>query len=126
VALGILAVATVLVAEVGLRSLAERRWSSTRQDAVECAANVLESARALPWEDLTPEWAARQRLPEDLGERLPGGKLTVHVEPEANRPRTKRVTVELSWERTREGSAGPVQLVGLVSARSATTTGGKP
>jgi hypothetical protein len=116
----------LLVAEVGLRSLAERRRSSTRQDAVECVANVLESARALPWEDLNPEWAAGQQLPEELGQRLPGGKLTVLVEPEAARPRTKRVTVELSWERTREGSAGPVRLVGLFNARSARATGGNP
>jgi hypothetical protein len=127
VALGTLALAMVLVAEVSLQSLGERRRSSTRQDAVECAANVLESARALPWEELTPEWAAGQRLPEHLGQRLPGGKLTVRVEPEAGRPHTRRVTVEVSWERTKEGPAGPVRLVGLSSARSArAAAGGKP
>jgi type II secretory pathway pseudopilin PulG len=125
-ALGALAAATVLVAEVALWSLGERSRNAARHDALECAANVLESARTLPWDDLTPEWAAGQRLPEELARRLPGGKLTVRVEPEAARPRTRRVTVEVGWDPTKDAPAGPVRLVGLFSDRSARTTGGKP
>jgi prepilin-type N-terminal cleavage/methylation domain-containing protein len=126
IVLGVLATAMTLVAEVGYWTLQERARSALRLDALEFAASVLESARAAPWEDLTPAWAARQQIPESLASRLPQGRLTVRVEPEAQKSRSKRVTVELHWNLATGGPARPVQLVGVFTARSATTTGGKP
>jgi prepilin-type N-terminal cleavage/methylation domain-containing protein len=125
VALAVLGVVLLLVAQLGGLVLTERLRSSARQDALEAAANVLEAARACPWDDLTPAWAARQHLPESLAGRLTQGRLEVRVEPEASRPHTRRVTVEVRW--TFAGKpARPVQLVGLRSARSAPASGGKP
>jgi prepilin-type N-terminal cleavage/methylation domain-containing protein len=126
VALGLLSVAMVLVAQLGLWSLSERRRNALRQEALETAANLLESAQASSWEALTPEWAAAQRLPDFLAQRLEEAKLTVRVEPEASRPRTKRVTVEIAWRLSNGMPAQPVVLVGLFSARSTQPSGGQP
>jgi prepilin-type N-terminal cleavage/methylation domain-containing protein len=125
VALAVLGVVLLLVAQLGSLVLTERLRSAGRQDALEAADNVLEAARACPWDDLTPAWAARQRLPESLAGRLPHGQLEVRVEPEASRPHTRRVTVEVRW--TFAGKpARPVQLVDLRSARTVSASGGKP
>ncbi len=126
VATGALVVGMLLVAQAAIWSLAERGRTAARREALEAAANVLEAARALPWRDLTPEWAALQRLPDDLSERLADGKLTVRVTPEASRPATKRVAVEVTWSHT-DGTPGrPVRLVSLFGDRAAEAAGGKP
>jgi Tfp pilus assembly protein PilV len=126
VALAILATALVLVAQIGLWSWRERARSAVRLEALELAANIMESARAAPWEALTPQWAARHKLTELLDQRLADGELTVRVEPDAARQGVKRVTVEI------RGRLGPkvveslAHLVGTFSARSAAAGGGKP
>lgn len=119
VAIGLLTLALVLAAQVGVWSLGDRRRSTLREEALEAAANVLETAQAADWESVTPAWAAAQRLPEALGRRLPKGKLTVRVEPEKARPLTKRVTVVIDWRLAGGTPARAVVLVGLFSARSA-------
>ena len=124
-ALGILAVAMVLIGRIGVNSLRERTRSANRQVAAEMAANVLEAARAVPWEALNDMWAADQRLPELVTERLRQAKLTVRVEPEKDRPLVKRVTVEVAWVLP-EGTTRTTRLVGLFSPRTFAKAGGKP
>lgn len=126
VSLGLLTAVLVLVAQVAVWGIGERRRADARQDALEAAANLLESARAAPWESLTDDWAAAQRLPEPLTERLSGWKLTVRVEPEAPRSLVKRVSIEVTWTHDDGSPARPVRLVGLFAARSAQASGGKP
>jgi type II secretory pathway pseudopilin PulG len=125
-ALGILATVLVLVAQLGLWSWRERTRNGVRHQALECAANVLEAARACPWEALTPEWGNAQQLPESLAQRLAQGKLTVRVEPDAARPHIKRVTVQIQGVLDLGPGVSEVQLVGWFSARSAVAAGGKP
>jgi hypothetical protein len=126
VALGVLILAMLLVTEVAVWGLGERQRVGDRHYALELAANLLESAQALPWGELTPAWAAAQKLPEPLADRLTGGRLTVRVEPEKSRPRTKRVTVEVRWQDKQNVAARPIQLVGFFSARSVEGPGAKP
>jgi hypothetical protein len=125
VALGVLGLVLLLLAQIGIQVLRERQRDAAHQDALEAAANVLEAARACPWDDLTAAWAARQRLPESMTGRLRDGRLEVRVEPEASRPHTRRITVEVRWSLDDDRPAPPVRLVGLRSARSAPATGGK-
>jgi prepilin-type N-terminal cleavage/methylation domain-containing protein len=124
IALAILGVVLLLLAQVAYLVLMERLRSGARQDALEAAANVLEAARACPWDELTPAWAARQRLPESVAGRL-RGRIEVRVEPEPSRPHTKRVTAEVRWSIDDRPTA-PVRLVCLRSARAAPATGGQP
>ena len=126
IALGILGAVALLLAQLGCQLLAERERSAARQEAAEAAANVLEAARACPWDDLTPAWAAGQRLPESLSQRLNDGRLEVRVEPEASRPHTRRVTVEVRWSLGDTRPEQHVRLVTLRTARSAPRSGGKP
>jgi prepilin-type N-terminal cleavage/methylation domain-containing protein len=114
IALAILAGAAVLVVQLTTWVLAERARTDARLEATDAAANLLEQARARPWDDLTDEWAKAQRLPDHLAARWPEGKLAVRVEPERDRPRVKRVTVEVRWDRS-----DPVTMTALFAARTA-------
>ena len=68
VALGLLSIAAVLLSQIGVAQLAERRRQSSRQEALETAANILESARILPPQELNDGWAASQQLPKPLAD----------------------------------------------------------
>jgi hypothetical protein len=122
-ALGILTLCVVLVAQLGTWSLAERQRSASRLEAVETAANILEAARAMPWNDLTADWAAGQRLPESLARRLPGASLRVRVDPVPSLPRARRVSLTIEWEQEKGIMARPVELSSVFSARSASARG---
>jgi prepilin-type N-terminal cleavage/methylation domain-containing protein len=126
VAIAILAVALTLAAQVAVQSLQERALATARQEAQELAADALESARARPWAELTPQWAAEQRIPERYGSL--GWRLEVRAEPEANRPHVRRVTAEVSWAPPGGGGTPPrpVRLVSLLADRSAEGQGEKP
>jgi hypothetical protein len=117
IALGMLSLAMVLVAQLGTWTLAERVRAEERLAAIEGVGNVLEAARARLWSDLTPEWAAEQRLTDDLADRLHEAVLTVRVEPESDRPRVKRVTVQLGWTHGDGATARTVAAVGLFADR---------
>lgn len=123
IALAVLAGAAVLVAQLATWSLAERARTEAQLEAVQAAANVLESGRARSWRDLTPEWASDQKLPYHLAVRRPDCRLTVRVEPEEKRPRIKRLTVEVKWTDKARVGWPPVVLVALFADR---TTEGSP
>jgi type II secretory pathway pseudopilin PulG len=118
-ALGVLASAAVLAAQLGTWSLMERARTENRVAATEAAANILEAARARSWNDLTPEWAAAQKLPDAVAELLFDATLTIRVIPEPDRPHVKRVTVTIEWDHQPSIPARTMTLVGLFAERSA-------
>jgi prepilin-type N-terminal cleavage/methylation domain-containing protein len=124
VALGIMAVVMSLIAQMGYWSLREKMLTEARQTALELSNNVLETARATPWDSLTPAWAAQQKLPDDMDTFLPRGKLAVSVDPEKSGAR--RVTVVVSWQPGETEVWRKVQLVTLLSERSREGKGEKP
>jgi len=122
IALALLATAGTLAATAMTRLLADRSRLDAQVEAVEAATNALEDARARPWDGLTPEWAAARPTPPALA-RWTGSKLTVKVEPEPDRPRVRRVTAEVTWDR---GESEPWPTVSLTTLVAARTPGGKP
>jgi prepilin-type N-terminal cleavage/methylation domain-containing protein len=118
-ALGVLATAAVLAAQIGTWSLIERGRTHERLTAMDEVANIMEAARAKTWAELTPEWAAAQTLSASAADRLKDGTLSVRVVPEPDRPRVKSVTVELRWDHRPSIPAQTVTLVGLFAERSA-------
>ena len=118
-ALGIFAIALILIAQLGTQAIAEQTRAYERLAVIEFANNVLESARARPWAEITPEWAAAQRLPDELSDRLLDPRLTVRVEALPDRPRVKRVAIELNWRHTLGIEARPVEFVALFADRGA-------
>ena len=69
------------------------------------------------WADVTPEWAAEQKLPDDLAARLPSVAVAIKVAPEPNRPLLKRVGVEVKWKNPDGTPTPPVTMTGLFAAR---------
>lgn len=124
-ALAGLALAIVLVTQSAVWAVAERQRSEVRRQAVEAVVNLVEAARAQPWEELTPEWAARQEIPAELCQRLTEPELLVQVEPDKELGQVRRVTVELAWEKP-DGTLGkPVRMVALIGPRSVPAPGVK-
>ena len=123
VALGILAVAMLLVAQVGVWSLQEYARTFDRQAAQELAANVLETARASPWDALNTEWASSQKLPPGFAKD--GWRLTVQVESDASRPLLKRVSVRVESRPGHTPPFRPEEIVGWFSARATAAAGEK-
>jgi Tfp pilus assembly protein PilV len=118
IAFSVLATAMLLVAQLVTWTLAERSRALLQQEAVEAAVNVLEVARATPWDRLDADWAKAQKAPDSLAERLNAPQWSVRVSNEADRPLTKRVTVEIEGK-----NIGPVHMTALFSARSTVLKG---
>ncbi|MFO0797855.1 MAG: hypothetical protein U0804_10275 [Gemmataceae bacterium] len=121
-ALALLAAAGALAVTALTSLLADRSRLDARLEATEAATNALEEARARPWDELTPAWATARPTPPVLA-RWPGAKLTLTVEPEPDRPRVKRVTATVTWDRPEMEPWPPVSLTTQLAAR---TAGGKP
>ena len=113
VALACLLMAATLLSQVAGWSLGERVRADTRLAAIEWATNVLETARAKPWSDLTAIWASEQKLPESLADRMLNPSATVRIEPEAKQPNLKRVTVKVQWFVAEGAKAPPVEMTTL-------------
>ena len=124
VAMAILAVAMGMVVQLAYWSMRERASTAARFVAIEQAANVLEAARAVPWDSLTADWADSQRIPDELNDQLPDAALTVSVESVESQPLTKRVTVELRWKRVEGVEAQPLRMQGFFTRRSTPAPGG--
>lgn len=118
VALAILAIAAGIVAQLGMWAMFERARCEERLAAMECVANILESARAHPWAELTPAWASQQKLPDDLASHLSEPVLSVQVAPEKDQQGLKRITAELQWSHRDGSKARTVSLTGLFADRS--------
>jgi type II secretory pathway pseudopilin PulG len=118
-ALVTLTVAGVLVAQLVTWLVNERIRAEQRQAAIEWAVNVLEAARSGSWAEVTPDWAARQRLPAELAARLREPGAAVRVDAVPGRPNLKQVTAEIHWRNTDGTPTSPVALTTRLAARSA-------
>ena len=83
---------------------------------MELAANVLEEARAQPWDQLNQAWADGRTVPSEMSALLIDGKMIVKVEPDSSR--TRRVNVEIRWKSEHDAAVQSVQMSTLLSARS--------
>lgn len=116
VALALLAVVMIIVAQLSYWSISNRLETAARHLALEHANNILEAARATPFEKLDNQWAADLGLPPDSQGYLPDGTLEVTVVPEPAVPGLKRVTVAISWDRRSGLPQDVVKLVALFAA----------
>ncbi len=122
----IIAIMVVIVAQCLALSLQERARIAAHQAALELAANVLEDARAQPFEKLDKTWADAQAIPSETAALLPDGKIVVTVEPEKGVPKARRVTVEVHWHFEAHLTNTNVRLTTVLSGRTAKKTGGEP
>jgi prepilin-type N-terminal cleavage/methylation domain-containing protein len=117
ITLAIFGIALILTAQLATFAIAEQSAAHERLTAIEFADNLLESARARTWAELTPEWAAAQQLPADWADRVSNPRLVVRVEAEPEHPRLKRVTIEVRWDHRFGMPARPVVLTALFADR---------
>jgi hypothetical protein len=110
------------IASLAAWNFRERANHFARQIAMESADNVLEAARALPWDQLTPEWAKSRQVAEDPS--LPDGKLAVTIADESGEKGLKRVVVTVSWSIAADRPRLDVELVGFFADRSLPSKGG--
>src|ERR1700722_10410233 len=115
VALAIVAIVAAIVAQSIVWSLQERASAASHQAANELAANVLEAARALPFEKLDSQWADAQSVPSEMTALLPDGKVIVTVEASPASAHTKRVTVEVRWPLAPDQPPQSMRLTTLLS-----------
>jgi type II secretory pathway pseudopilin PulG len=126
VAVAIVGVLAVIVAQCLSWSLSERARLATHQAALELAANILEAARAEPWDKLDDAWAKSQVVPTEMADLLPDGKVQVTLEPWPAESGARRLTVVVSWRMESYSGGHSVQLTTVISGRSAKIAGGKP
>jgi prepilin-type N-terminal cleavage/methylation domain-containing protein len=115
IAVVVLGLVVTVVAEIAIRSLRERSRVTERVAVQEEAANLLEAARACPWEKLDATWADGQQLAKEWRDR--GWKMKVVLDNQPDRPHVKRVTVEITFTKT-DPPTPPVKLMGLFAART--------
>jgi prepilin-type N-terminal cleavage/methylation domain-containing protein len=126
VAAAIIAILVVIVAQSFAVSLRERARAAAYQAATELAANILEAARAQPFDKLDKAWADAQIIPTETAELLPQGKLIVTVEPEKQIEHLRRVNVEVEWRFEEHLPMQSVKLTTLFAGRDAKAKGGTP
>jgi hypothetical protein len=97
--------------------LHQRRFIQQREAAVLEVDNLLERLTSVGWNDLTTDRAAQFQLAPTVAAQLPGSRLEIKVDTDADDPRAKRVHVELTWETTRGQPAPPVRLTTWVYSR---------
>lgn len=126
VAVAIIAMLVVIVAQCLSFGLQERARVGAQQAATELAANVLEEARALPFEKLDQKWADGVAIPSESADLLPDGKIIVTVSPEKGLPRAKRVHVEVRWQFEPHLGVQRVSLTTLLAPRESKAKGETP
>ena len=117
IALSLITFAVLSVTQLALFAKNEHARGERRFEAIEATSNIMETARSLDWNSLTPEWAAAQKLPDHLASGSETLKLTVTVEPEAKRPRIKRVVVRIDRIDSSGHSSPSIVEIALFAAR---------
>ncbi len=74
-------------------------------------ANVMEDLFSRPWDQIVTPNPLDVPVPEALRQVLPGAKLQVDIQPEAEREQTVRITVRVAMPPDSKAAGGPVQLV---------------
>ncbi len=87
------------------------RW---RAAALAEADNLMERVTAQPWNDLEPEKLAPFTLSDDFRSAVPNAALQLSVEPSAERPESRRISVEIAWPGPTGGAVRPVRLTSWV------------
>lgn len=118
VAVLILVMVFPVIAQLTYWSLRQRARLQSQQTALELANNILEAARAMPADALTPQWILEQTIPEDVMPLLPEGTLSVQIEDVSDKSPARRVTAIVTWQTDDVGPHREVRLVTLLNPRA--------
>jgi hypothetical protein len=110
VALGMIGVAAVLLAQFVVAADAQRRIAHQRRAALDEVANRLERAALVPWKDLSASAIEAAPLPEEVRQRLPGAKLTASVTDEGKPALARKIRISIVWQNRAGVEMEPVVL----------------
>jgi hypothetical protein len=99
VSVSILLVAALgsLLAQALVSRAGQQRSIEHRELAVVEAGNLMEQMTALPWNDLTQERLAQFTLSDNLRRAIPAAKLDVAIEPAAEKPEARRISISIDY-----------------------------
>ena len=110
-------VSILLVASLGslivgaLVSRARQQRAIDRRELVVAeAGNLMEQLTSLSWNDLTRERLAPLKLSDNLRQSIPAATLAVVLEPSAEKPEAKRISIQIEYPGGAGQAARPVRL----------------
>jgi prepilin-type N-terminal cleavage/methylation domain-containing protein len=106
----VLGTATATIVPLAGWAQAQRRAAESRQIAVLEASNIIERISARPWDDVTPEAAAKEKLSPSAARALREPVLKVNVAAVKDDPVGKRVSLEIRWKNREGDYVSPVRL----------------
>lgn len=111
-ALAVLSLAFVLLAQFLTASAQQRRVSERRRIALQEVANSLERVAALPWDEVTSEKLAAWKPSSAASTVLSQAQMRSIVATEPGPPEVKRVRIEVAWT---DASGQLVEPIGLTT-----------
>ena len=111
VATVLITVLLVVVAQTMALVAQQRRNSQYHLIASEEAANMVELLMAYSFDQLTAEAAKSAKFSPPARDALPSASLRIEILPTDERPRCKRVTVEIAWATRGEEKTRPIRVV---------------
>jgi hypothetical protein len=120
-AMALLMIAMALTVKVVGWVAHERRAAERRERAIAEVANLMERVTAYPFEQVTPELAARITLSEAARQSLKGAELTIDVAGQtasaAAQTAAKRIAIKLRWRDQSGEWVAPVRLTSWIETR---------
>ena len=111
IAITIILVTMGAVAQVVAISVRQRREVEQIRVATQEAANVMERAFGLPWNELNEQTAASIAISHSATESLDEPRLQVSIETMNDSIPAKRIVVRISWVNLAGERVEPVQLI---------------
>ena len=111
-ALAVLSLAFVLLAQFLTAAAQQRRVSEHRRLAWQEAANALERVAALSWDEVTAEKLSGWKPSPAISTSLPNAEMKSIVAIEPGPPEAKRVRITVSWT---NASGQPGEPIGLTT-----------
>jgi hypothetical protein len=124
VACGLAAVLLAICVQVLTLMAVERRAVERRAIALQEAANLIEQATAIPFDQLTPQKLKGFSIDPALAAILPDAKAELSTDDEHEPLRAKRVAVAISWRGAGRRREMPVRLTTWVFGPAAKPTDG--
>jgi len=119
VALVILSCCAMCLAKLVLWSHRSQRTAEVRYAATQVAANVLQQAMTVPWEELNEKWAREVKIPGELRQIVPDLSINVSVQALSELDYAKRIVVRVEYSGPSGLPMMPIELTTIRSARSA-------
>ena len=91
----------------------ERRAAVRHEQAITAASNIMERVTAMPYTEITPEFAAKTELADWLQEQLHNPVLTLSVEAAPN-DSAKMIQLKLEWQTETGQPVAPIRLTSWV------------